>query len=125
MLSFEFVPQPPGPTVVDIDIRPGRDPNKINLRRKKNLWVAILSSEDFDATTVDPASVRIGPAGASINANPRAVDIDGDQVEDLRLRFRVSEIGISCGDTELSLSASTYDGDEIIGTDSIVTTGCN
>ena len=121
----EFVPQPAGPTVVEIDIRPGRYPNTINLKRRKNIWVAVLSSENFDATTIDPASVRIGPAGAGINANPRVVDIDGDQADDLKLRFKVSEIGISCGDTELSLSASTFDGTEIAGTDSIVTTACN
>lgn len=120
----EFVPQP---TVVEVemDIRPGRYPNKINLSRKKNLWIAILSSENFDATTIDPASVRIGPAGAGINRNPRVVDVDGDGDNDLKLRFKVSEIGIACGDTELSLSASTFDGTEIVATDSIVTTGCN
>ena len=53
------------------------------------------------------------------------VDIDGDGDYDLRLRFKVSKIGIACGDTELSLSGSTFDGTEIVGTDSIVTTGCN
>lgn len=120
----EFVPNPQ-PTTVEVDIRPGRYPNKINLSRKKNLWIAILSSETFDATTVDPASVRLGPNGAVINRNPRIVDTDGDQDYDLKLRFKVSEIGISCGDTELSLSASTFDGSEIVATDSIITTGCN
>jgi hypothetical protein len=121
----EFVPQPPGPTKVEMDIRPGRYPNKVNLRRMKNVWIAILTSESFDATTVDPASVRLGPADAGINRNPRVVDVDGDGDNDLKLRFKVSEIGISCGDTELSLSASTFDGTEIVATDSIVTTGCN
>ncbi len=120
----EFVPNPQ-PTVVEIDIRPGRFPNKINLSRKKNLWIAILTDEGFDATAVDPASVRLGPNGAGINRNPRVVDTDGDGDNDLKLRFKVSEIGISCGDTELSLSGSTFDGTEIVGTDSIVTTGCN
>lgn len=120
----EFVPNPQ-PMAVEMDIRPGRYPNKINLRRKKNLWIAILTNEDFDATTIDPASVRLGPAGAGINRNPKVVDTDGDGDTDLKLRFKVSEIGISCGDTELSLSASTFDGAEIVATDSIVTTGCN
>lgn len=120
----DFVPQPAGPNVVEIDIRPGRYPNKINLNRKKNLWVAILSKEDFDATTVDPASIRLGPAGTGINSNPKLVDTDGDGDYDLKLRFKVSEIGISCGDTELSLTGTTIDGLEIVGTDSIVTTGC-
>ena len=106
-------------------MRPGRFPNNINLSRKKNLWIAILTTETFDATTVDPASVRVGLAGAAINRNPRVVDTDGDGDLDLKLRFKVSEIGIACGDTSLSLSGSTYDGTEIVGMDSIVTKGCN
>lgn len=120
----EFVPNPQ-PTVVEMDIRPGRYPNNINVSRKKNLWIAILTSEDFDATTVDSTSVRLGPNGAGINRTPRVVDTDGDGDNGLKLRFGVSEIGISCGDTELSLSASTFDGTQIVATDSIVTTGCN
>lgn len=121
----EFVPLPPGPTEVEIDIRPNRDPNKINLSRKKNLWVAILTTPDFDPMTVDPATVQIGPNGAFVNRSPRTSDVDGDGDIDLRLRFRVSEIGIACGDTELGITGLTVDGTEIVGTDSIVTTGCN
>ena len=118
-----FAPNPQ-PTVVEMNIRPNRDPNKINLARKKNLWVALLTDADFDATTVDPTTVRIGPAGASINRSARLSDADGDGDTDLRLRFTVSDIGIACGDTELTLTGTTYDGTEIVATDSIVTTGC-
>jgi hypothetical protein len=121
----EFVPQPVGPTLVEIDVRPAKDPNKINLRRKKNLWVAILATEDFDPMTVDPSTVGIGANSAGINRSPRTSDVDGDGDIDLRLRFKVSDIGINCGDDELTLSGLTYDGTEIVGTDSIVTTGCD
>jgi hypothetical protein len=121
----EFVPQSTGPAVVEIDIRPSWYPNTINLSSLNNLWVSIISNEDFDATSVDYDSVRLGPAGASINRNPKVEDTDGDGDYDLKLRFRVSEIGISCGDTELTLSGTTIDGTNIIGTDSIVTTHCN
>lgn len=121
----EFVPQPAGPTLVEIDIRPSRDPNKINLSRKKNLWVAILATGEFDPMTVDPATVGIGANSAGINRYPKTSDVDGDGDIDLRLRFKVSDIGIICGDSELTLTALTYDGTEIVGTDDIVTTGCN
>ncbi|MEW8461670.1 MAG: hypothetical protein AB2653_15290, partial [Candidatus Thiodiazotropha endolucinida] len=124
-IFVEFVPQPAGPTEVEINIRPNRDPNKINLERRKNLWVAILSNDEFDAASVDQSTVRLGPAGAGINQNPKLVDTDGDGDHDLKLSFKVSEIGISCGDTELGLTGTTIDGMEIIGTDSIVTTGCD
>lgn len=121
----EFVRMVPQPTVVEMDVRPSKDPNNINLSRKKNLWIAILTSETFDATTVDSGSVLLGPDGASINRSPRVTDTDGDGDLDLKLRFRVSEIGIACGDTSLSLSGLMFDGTEIVATDSIVTTGCN
>ena len=39
---------------VTIDIKPGSDPNSINLGSAGVIPVAILSSEAFDATTVDP-----------------------------------------------------------------------
>jgi hypothetical protein len=121
----DFVPLPPQPTEVAIDVRPGRFPNKINLSRKKNLWVSILTDPEFDATTIDPASVRLGPGGAGINRNPGIEDTDGDGDLDLKLRFKVADIGIACGDTTLSLSGETFDGTEIAGLDSIVTKGCN
>jgi len=44
---------------VDIDIKPGSDQNTINLRSKGVIPVAILSSEDFDATNVDPTTVEL------------------------------------------------------------------
>ena len=46
---------------VDIAIKPGSDPNSINPNQKGVIAVAILTTEDFDATTVDPLSVNVGP----------------------------------------------------------------
>jgi len=42
----------------------------------------------------------------------------------LLLLFRVRETGIAFGDTEVSLTGTTYAGHDIIGTDSIKTVGC-
>jgi len=55
-----------GPCVirVAIDIKPGSDPNSINLSSAGVVPVAILSSATFDATQVDPASVTL--AGARV-----------------------------------------------------------
>jgi hypothetical protein len=43
---------------VDIDIEPWRDTNLIFLKSKGFVSVAILTTEDFDATKVDPETVR-------------------------------------------------------------------
>lgn len=46
---------------VDIDIKPGSFPNTINPKSERVIPVAILTTDTFDATTVDPLSVKFGP----------------------------------------------------------------
>jgi len=49
---------------VSCDIKPGSDPNSINPKSKGVIPVAILTTPDFDASTVDPTSVMFGPGEA-------------------------------------------------------------
>ena len=87
--------------------------------------VAILSTETFDATTVDPTTVRFGATGTE--AAPRHLarnDVNGDGRPDLILRFRLGDTGIECGDTEAFLTGETFDGQAIEGSDAIKTVGC-
>jgi hypothetical protein len=110
---------------VDIDIKPGSDPNGVNPKSKGLIPVAILSTGDFDATEVDPSTVTFGPANASMvhnNAHVEDVDADGDL--DLLLHFLTQNTGISCGDTDAQLTGQTYGGTSIIGSDAIKTAGC-
>jgi hypothetical protein len=51
-----------------IDIKPGGDPNSVNPGSRGVVSVAILTTEDFDATTVDPLLVEFGP-GRAIEAH--------------------------------------------------------
>lgn len=116
----------PTTTLLDIDIKPSSDPNSINPESKGNISVAILTTEDFDATTVDPLSVQFGPDGASeAHGKGHIEDADGDGDLDLVLHFKTQEAGIQCGDTEMSLTGQTFDGQMIEGTDSVNTMGCN
>jgi hypothetical protein len=110
---------------VDIDIKPGSDPNSINPNSRGVIPVAILTTNGFDATTVDPLSVRFGPNGATETHNRGHIeDVDGDGDDDMLLHFRTEETGIQCGDTSVSLTGQTSDGTLIEGSDSIVTVGC-
>lgn len=63
--------------IISIDIKPGSDPAPINLESKGITPVAILSSDTFDATLVDPASVRFGTKSATSNQNNNE-DVNGD-----------------------------------------------
>lgn len=103
---------------VNIDIKPGSDPNSINLGSKGVIPVAILTTESFDASTVNSTSVMFGPDEASpVHYSMDDVDDDGDQ--DMILHFRTQEIGLTEDDTEATLTGETLDGVSIHGTDSV------
>jgi len=110
---------------IDIDIKPGGYPNSINPFSRGEIPVAILTTEDFDAMTVDEDSVMFGPAEAEKRHQRAHVeDVDGDGDLDLLLHFRTQETGIACGDTEAHLTGETFFGQAINGSDSIKTVGC-
>ena len=43
--------------IFDVDIKPGSLTNPFNVKSKGVLPIAILTTEDFDATTIDPVTV--------------------------------------------------------------------
>jgi hypothetical protein len=114
-----------GRMLVSVDVRPRRDANRINPNSSQNINVAVFSAKGFDATTLDPNTVRFGGTGteaAPINNARR--DVDGDGRQDLVARFRIQELGIQCGDTSATLTGQTSSGFAIVGSSPIRTTGC-
>lgn len=110
---------------VSIDIKPGSFPNSINPRSKGKIPVAILTTDTFDATTVDETTVLFGPTGSEAAPVQVALeDVDGDLDTDMILHFNTQETGIVCGDTSASLTGQTFSGQAIEGSDSISTVGC-
>lgn len=110
---------------VDIDIKPGSYPNSINLKSKGKIPVAILTTDTFDAATVDPTTVRFGATGAGAFPVHFALeDVDDDGDYDLILHFKTKETGIQCGDAFAFLIGNTFNGQAIKGADSIRTLGC-
>lgn len=103
-----------------IDIKPGSDPNSINPDSQGVIPVAILTTDDFDASAVDPDSVRFGPAEAEA-VQWAFENVDGDGDLDMILHFETEETGISAGDTEAELTGKTVDGMDIHGSDSVRT----
>ena len=110
---------------IAIDIKPGSYPNSINPKSKGVIPVAILSTPTFNATTVDPLSVRFGPNNAmESHGRGHSEDVDHDGDLDMMLHFSTQEAGIQCGATQASLTGQTTNGLSITGTDAIVTVGC-
>jgi hypothetical protein len=104
---------------VEIDVRPGSEQNPINLGSGGVVPVAILTSEEFDASTVRPASVQF--AGAAPRRWTRE-DVDRDGDEDLLLNFRIQELELDESSTEAMLTGETFPwagGVAIEGTDTV------
>jgi hypothetical protein len=113
-----------GRMLVSVDVDHS-DANKINLNSSKNINVAIRSVSGFDATRIDPSTVRFGATGteaAPIHIARR--DVDGDGNGDLVLRFQIQDLGIQCGDTAATLRAQISNGPAIIGSSPIRTLQC-
>ena len=111
---------------VDIDIKPGSDPNSINCNNEKGMIaVAILTTEDFDATAVDHTTVSFeGASHAHVDrksGEPRRheEDVDGDGDIDLVFHFRLGDTDLTCDATEGTLMGATFDGQAITGADSV------
>lgn len=125
-LEFDPTPAPPPPLVMEIDVKPQGFPNALNPRSRGVVPVAVLTTAQLDATTVDPASARFGPAAApAAHAGGHLEDVDGDGDVDMLLHFRTQATGIACGETSATLTAETFDGQPLSGSDSIVTVGCS
>ncbi|MCZ7570780.1 MAG: Ig domain-containing protein [Ardenticatenaceae bacterium] len=109
-------------TEVDIDIKPGSDTNPINPRSKDAIPVAIFTTPEFDATTVDPLSVRFGPAvAAEIHNRGHIEDVDLDGDLDMMLHFAARQTGIAVGDPQACLTGETVFAQKIQGCDTIRT----
>lgn len=110
---------------VAIDVKPGSFPNSINPMSMGKIPVAILTTDTFDATSVDPNTVRFGRNGTEAGPVHSALeDVDGDGRIDMILHFNTQDTGIQCGDTSASLKGKSFGGQAIGGSDSVNTVGC-
>ena len=114
----------PGTPVLDtmpvyIDIKPESCPNPLNIKSGGVVSIAILGTEDFDVTSIDPCSIRIGtvpPISSSYEdvATPfegdlcDCHDLGGDGYMDLTLKFDKKDLV-----KELNLKAKELAGETI------------
>jgi len=118
-----FVNTPARVLEVPIDIQPGNDDNVIRIGSPGVVTVAILSTEEFDATSVDPATVLL--AGAPVRRTPsgsfacRDEDVDADGRVDLVCKVEKEAIQLGAGDTVATLEAVTSGATRIRGRDNV------
>jgi len=120
---------------VNIDIKPQSCPNPFNVKSKGVFPVAILGTEDFDVTQVDPASIRlegVAPLRWALEdvATPKEDDICNpageDGYTDLTLKFKTQEVVAALGDVSdgdvlvLTLTGNLLGGTSIVGEDVIL-----
>ncbi|MGH7340177.1 MAG: hypothetical protein ACREKH_06775, partial [Candidatus Rokuibacteriota bacterium] len=125
-----------GPLAVSIDIKPGSVENPVNLRSQGKLPVAVLTTPELDAASLDPASITLGnddgddtPVATKARrrgqGEPRLMasleDVDQDGDLDLVLHFKTQALVINgdltAGTTELTLNGLTIEGTAVEGHD--------
>ena len=116
--------EPPAESAsVQIDIKPGTFPNSINLGSNGVVPVAILSTPTFDARTVNPMTVLL--AGANVKVKGKGTpmasfqDVNGDGIMDLVVHVSTDAFELTGGDTRAFLQGKTFDGAQVIGSDSV------
>jgi len=110
-----------GPLEVEIDIKPGSDPNSININSRGLIPVAIIGSAVCEVSEIYTDSISFEGASPIKEAFE---DVDDDGITDLLLFFRTQDTGIGCGDTEATLRGMLTDNEFFIGTDSIKVVPC-
>lgn len=112
LLTLEKV-VPPRTITVFVDIKPQSCPNPLNVRDRGVLPVAILGTEEFDVTTIDPVSVRlldvVSPLRWAVedvatpvmeNDNCECTTLGPDMYPDLTLKFNTQDVVTALGEID-------------------------
>lgn len=114
-----FASEGPGGLQVDIDIKPGGNPNIINLASKGMVPVMVFTTNDFDASRVDTLLNLTFAEASPVHCSMADVDEDGDV--DLICHFKVQELDLDSSSTEATLEGQTTDDPPVpfTGTDTV------
>lgn len=118
------------PIEVNLDIKPGSDPNAVNPDGRGLIPVAILHTDDFNPVDrADVSTLRFGDPenvdgdGAEAAHSGHAEDIDQDGDKDLILHFPTSEADFEGDEDEGKLIGKTNGGTSLFGTDTVKLVG--
>ncbi len=106
---------------VSIDVKPGSDPNSINLGSEGTIAVAVFGSASFDATSIDLSTVTFANAQVATKRSGAYLyaieDVNGDGIADVVLHVYTQDLVLSDNATEAVLDGWTNAGRPFRGTD--------
>jgi hypothetical protein len=119
-----------GPTTVTIDIKPGSDPNSINLCSRGVVPVAIFGSDDVNVKDivvnveeVVVQNLELAGSGIAIRGRSKLLysveDLNGDGKDDMIVHFDVEDLDPTLIDGEAIIRGELMDGTLIQGSDSV------
>jgi len=114
-----------------IDIKPGSDPNAVNIKNRGLIPVALLGSAIFEVENVDVSSVQFGSMCPHMHDEVRVAhplgyafeDVNSDGYVDLLFQFDTQSVGLQPGDTEAHLHGALTDGSHFCGHDTVKVIG--
>ena len=109
---------------VEMDIKPGSDPNCFNNDGNGVIPVAILGAADFDVTQVDPSTVQleglgVASKGKSGKLMAHVEDVNDDGFDDLVVQIEDVDGTFASGNGTATLTGNLYDGTPFEGSDDI------
>ncbi|WP_346027393.1 GDSL-type esterase/lipase family protein [Arthrobacter parietis] len=105
---------------IPVDVVPGSSTNPINLRSKGVTPIALVSSVTYDAMTVAPTTLLVGPGEAKVReTQARGEDVNGDGLLDQIVHVRTQDLGLSTDSTQLCLGGTLNNGRAVSSCDSI------
>ncbi|MDH3372082.1 MAG: hypothetical protein OEM85_01760 [Gammaproteobacteria bacterium] len=109
--------------LIEIDIKPGSDPNCFNSNSHGVIPVAILGSAEFDTSLVDQGSLSFGGLQVRVRGNKGpfcgSEDTNSDGFADLVCHFEDDTSAWVAGNSGATVTGSLLDGTAIEGSDSI------
>ena len=110
---------------VTIDVKPGDTPTTLEPKRQGMVPIAILSTKDFDAAQIDPATIRAGATGTEASIfRSMMEDVDHDKDVDLLLLFPVPQLLLTCNTKSVMVKAKTAKGQDVEGSEAVTMVGC-
>mgnify|MGYP001558965003 CR=1 FL=1 len=108
---------------VAIDIKPGSDPNSINLKSNGVVPVAIFGSATFDVKQIDPATIQLANALVKFKGSGQRIfsysDVNGDSFTDVVTQVSTQAFQLTSSDVKANLEGRLFDGAIIKGSDSV------